>query len=216
MPFISKREATLITIITVFLIAGVVKGVIGLGLPTIAMGLLTLTMSPATAAGLLIIPSLATNIWQLLIGPAFLILIKRLWTLFIGIAVGTLFSGLPALTTTSAWTGPALGAALAIYGTWGLVAKKMPNPGRREKWLSPIIGYIAGSITAATGVFVIPAVPYLQSLQLNKNDLVQVLGLAFTVSTIALALKLSQGAELTMLTTGYLPWHLSLQLSVCI
>lgn len=84
MPFISKREATLITIITVFLIAGVVKGVIGLGLPTIAMGLLTLTMSLATAAGLLIIPSLATNIWQLLFGPAFLILIKRLWTFLSG------------------------------------------------------------------------------------------------------------------------------------
>ena len=38
-----------------------------------------------------------------------------------------------------------------------------------------------------TGVFVIPAVPYLQSLGLDKDDLVQALGLSFTVSTIALA-----------------------------
>lgn len=56
-------------IIGVFLLAGIVKGVIGLGLPTIAMGLLSTSMEPAAAASLLIIPSLITNIWQLLIGP---------------------------------------------------------------------------------------------------------------------------------------------------
>lgn len=53
------------------------------------------------------------------------------------------------------------------------------------------MGYITGVITAATGVFVIPAVPYLQTLKLNKNELIQALGLAFTASTVALAIKLS-------------------------
>jgi uncharacterized protein len=36
-------------------------------------------------------------------------------------------------------------------------------------------------------VFVIPAVPYLQAIGLQKDELVQALGLAFTVSTLALA-----------------------------
>ncbi|PWC16488.1 hypothetical protein DDT56_10090 [Brenneria corticis] len=182
--------------IFIFLIAGMVKGVIGLGLPTIAMGLLTLVMAPATAAGLLIIPSLATNIWQLLIGTDFFSLIKRFWTLLAGIFAGTLFSFLPELTSVSTWTGPALGMVLLAYGVWGLTAKKFPDPGRYEKWLSPLVGYITGCITAATGIFVIPAVPYLQSLRLNKNDLVQALGLAFTASTLALALQLAKGSEL--------------------
>jgi hypothetical protein len=42
-------------------------------------------------------------------------------------------------------------------------------------------------MTGATGVFVIPAVPYLGSLGLERDDLVQALGLSFTISTIALA-----------------------------
>lgn len=186
----------MITIMSVFLLAGIVKGVIGLGLPTISMGLLTVVMTPANAAGLLIIPSLVTNIWQLFIGPAFLSLIKRLWGFIAGIFIGTLFSVLPGLTSASSWTQAALGSILIVYGLWGLVAKKLPSPGKHEKWLSPLVGYITGAITAATGVFVIPAVPYLQSLQLNKNDLVQALGLAFTASTLALAMHLSLDSKL--------------------
>ncbi|HEY0438739.1 MAG TPA: sulfite exporter TauE/SafE family protein, partial [Xanthobacteraceae bacterium] len=47
-----------------FVLAGLVKGVIGMGLPTVAMGLLGLAMPPAQAAALLLIPSFVTNVWQ--------------------------------------------------------------------------------------------------------------------------------------------------------
>jgi uncharacterized membrane protein YfcA len=57
----------------------------------------------------------------------------------------------------------------------------------------PSIGALTGLVTAATGVFVIPAVPYLGALGLDKDDLIQALGLSFTVSTIALAAALAAG-----------------------
>lgn len=53
-----------------FLGAGLVKGVTGMGLPTVAMGLLGTVMPPAEAAAMLVIPSFVTNVWQLLAGPA--------------------------------------------------------------------------------------------------------------------------------------------------
>lgn len=91
---------------------------------------------------------------------------------------------------------PALGGVLIMYGLWGLWAKKIPLVSRKnEIWLSPTVGYITGLITAATGVFVIPAVPYLQSLKLNKDELIQALGLTFTASTVALAIKLSMDQQ---------------------
>ena len=58
-----------------------------------------------------------------------------------------------------------------------------------EPILGPIVGAITGLITAATGVFVIPAVPFLQGIGLEKEELVQALGLSFTVSTLALAVN---------------------------
>ena len=53
-----------------FLIAGAVKGVIDMGLATVAMGLLGLVVAPVEAAALLVVPSLATNVWQMVAGPA--------------------------------------------------------------------------------------------------------------------------------------------------
>ncbi|MFD1259521.1 sulfite exporter TauE/SafE family protein [Entomomonas asaccharolytica] len=192
----------ILIIILIFLLAGMIKGVIGLGLPTIAMGLLTLFFSPVTAAGLLIIPSLVTNIWQLWLGENFWPLFKRLWPMFMGIVIGTLWSILPPLTSSNAWVSAALGIILCLYGLWGIVGKKLPTAIKHEYWLSPLVGYITGTITAATGVFVLPAVPYLQTLHLNKNELVQALGLSFTASTIALAIQLFIQADLPTINYG--------------
>lgn len=170
-----------------FALAGMVKGVIGLGLPTVAVGLLVLVMTPAQAAAILVIPSLFTNIWQLLTGPSVAAASKRLWPMMIGICVGT-FLGIGFLT--GADPDPAiggLGGALILYGVTGLMGMRLTVPAGAEPWLSPLIGAGTGIVTGATGVFVIPAVPYLQSLGLEKDDLVQALGLSFTVSTVALA-----------------------------
>jgi len=173
-----------------FLLAGVVKGVIGMGLPTVAMGLLAVVLPPAEAAALLVIPSLVTNVWQLLAGPSFGALARRLWLMMAGIFAGTI-AGIGVLAGDKAGlAGIALGVALAIYAVVGLAGFKMAMPGRREIWLGPVIGATTGVVTGATGVFTIPVVPYLQAIGLERDDLIQALGLSFTVSTIALAIGL--------------------------
>ena len=81
-------DGTLIYIGFVFALAGFIKGVIGLGLPTISMGLLAVVMPPIEAAALLIIPSLLTNVWQMVDGPYVWGLLKRLGGMLIGMFVG--------------------------------------------------------------------------------------------------------------------------------
>ena len=158
-----------------------------MGLPTVAMGVLGTLLSPVTAAALLVVPSLVTNVWQLLAGPNFAALAKRLWPMMVAIAAGTvsgtalLASGDMRLTTC------ALGAALVLYAGYTLFARQILVPARHEAWLSLLIGVSTGTVAGGTGVFVMPAVPYLQALGLQKDDLVQALGLSFTVSTLALA-----------------------------
>ncbi|MBN9265741.1 MAG: sulfite exporter TauE/SafE family protein, partial [Hyphomicrobium sp.] len=58
-------ETSALFIAAVFVLAGLTKGVIGLGLPTISMGLLALVMPPVQAAALLALPSFVTNFWQM-------------------------------------------------------------------------------------------------------------------------------------------------------
>ena len=61
---------------------------------------------------------------------------------------------------------------------------------------------MTGIITAATGVFVIPAVPYLQAIGLEKDQLVQALGLSFTVSTLALVANIARAGALNVSILG--------------
>lgn len=173
-----------------FLLAGTVKGVVGMGLPTVAMGLLSLVMLPVQAAALLVVPSLVTNVWQLVLGPSLFVLFKRFATLLAGICLGTAI-GIGLLTggATPA-ASAALGAVLAVYGTFGLTSVRLAVSPQSEWWLAPVVGLMTGVLTGATGVFVIPAVPYFNSLNLDKDELIQTLGLSFTVSTLALAFAL--------------------------
>jgi hypothetical protein len=185
-----------------FLLAGFVKGVTGLGLPTVAIGLLSLAMSPADAAALLVVPSLVTNVWQLAAGPKFSPLLRRLWPMMLAICVGT-WAGSGLLVGSDAGRASAwLGVALAAYAITGLLKLQLRVPARVEPWLSPAIGGATGIVTAATGVLTIPAVPYLQALGLDRDDLVQALGLSFTVSTVALAADLAQAGVLPVSVAG--------------
>jgi uncharacterized membrane protein YfcA len=185
-----------------FALAGFIKGVIGLGLPTVSMGLLTVVMAPGEAASLLIVPSFITNVWQLVAGPRCAALARRLWPMMAGIAFGT-FAGAGFMRADKAGhAAVALGAALVTYAVIGLTAVRFSVSPTAERWLAPLTGAVTGSITAATGVFVIPAVPYLGALRLAKDDLIQALGLSFTVSTVALAAILAESGRLQGSTIG--------------
>ena len=191
-----------VTAILTFLLAGFTKGVIGLGLPTVAMGLLGLAMPPAKAAALLVVPSLVTNIWQLAAGPRFGALLRRFWPLLVGICLGT-WAGAGLLTADGTGLATAaLGVALVAYALLGLISPHLSIRQSAQPWLSPVVGAVTGLVAAATGVFVIPAVPYLNALALDKEDLVQALGLSFTVSTVALAVGLAHDGALPASIAG--------------
>lgn len=188
MPDLSITFLSAVT--ATFFAAGIVKGVTGMGLPTVAMGVLGVLTSPLTAASLLIAPSFVTNIWQLFAGPAFLPLLRRFWPMMAAIVAGTLLGSAWLARGDTGLTTKGLGAALILYAAYSLFARQLRVPEAMEPWLSPVIGAVTGLVTGSTGVFVIPAVPYLQALGLARDDLVQALGLSFTVSTIALAASL--------------------------
>ncbi|TCT00521.1 sulfite exporter TauE/SafE family protein [Aquabacter spiritensis] len=183
--------ALLLAVAATFFLAGLVKGVTGMGLPTVAMGALGALLSPVAAAALLVVPSLVTNVWQLFDGPRLAPLLARLWPMMAAIALGTLAGTSLLARGSTGLTTAALGIALIAYAAYSLLARQIRVPPRHEAWLAPVIGLTTGAVTGGTGVFVIPAVPYLQALGLAKDDLVQALGLSFTVSTLALGAGLA-------------------------
>ena len=185
-----------------FLLAGFVKGAVGLGLPTIAMGLLSLVMLPAHAAAVLFFPAFVTNVWQLLAGPDVRRVLRRLWLMMVCVCLFT-WVGFGAMVGDNPRIGAfALGLVLAVSSALTLANVRFHVAAKNEGWMSPLMGGITGLITGATGTFLFPSVPYMVALGMPKDELVQSLGLSALVSSFALGLALWLQGTLTMQVAG--------------
>jgi uncharacterized membrane protein YfcA len=193
-------DPLLYLIAAAFLLAGFVKGTIGMGLPTVAMGLLAVTMQPSRALAIVIVPAIVTNIWQTFVGPYLRDIIRRLWPLMVGTLIGIwLNSGM--LTGPYARYGAiVLGVLLVIYAIIGLSKFSFTVARSNEKWIGGVVGVITGVVSAATGVQVIPSMPFMQAIGMEKDELVQALGVFFTVATLALAFNLTAAGLLSAAT----------------
>src|ERR1700710_1509559 len=193
-------EHLLLLIAAAFLLAGFVKGVIGLGLPTVSMGLPAVTMQPSPALAFVIVPAIVTNIWQTFVGPYLRDIVRRLWPLMIGTVVG-IWSGAGLMTGPYARYGTIiLGILLLIYAIIGLRQIRFVVARAHEKWVGSIVGVATGLVSAATGVQVIPSMPFMQAIGMEKDELVQALGVFFTTATVALAFNLTSAGLLTAAT----------------
>jgi len=194
---------TILVIVGTFLIAGTIKGVIGLGLPTVSLALLTVTVGLPNAMALLLVPSLITNLWQAIVGGSGRAILRRLWP-FLLMATVTVWFGSTALTRVDlSLLSALLGALLVVYSTVNLAGLRFTITTRQELWVGPLAGLVNGILTGMTGSFVVPGVFFLQAIGLSRDMLIQAMGMLFTASTLALAVAL-QGNDLLTLELGTL------------
>ena len=188
---------TVLAILATFFVAGVVKGVIGLGLPSISLALLTVVINLPTSMALLIMPSLVTNIWQAIRGGKFLKILKPLWLLFLTSTL-TVWTGSKALAIVDLTLLSALlGSLLMSYAIVSLYGLRFNIKSRNEWWVGSLTGSVNGILTGMTGSFVVPGVFYLQSIRQEKDELIQSMGILFTTSTLALFFSLQTNEYLT-------------------
>jgi hypothetical protein len=195
-------EPFLILIAATFLLAGFVKGVIGLGLPTVSMGLLAVSMPPSRALAIVVVPAIVTNVWQTFVGPYLGDIIRRLWPLMVGTALGIWLNADMLTGPYANYSAIVLGLLLVIYAVVGLRKFTFSVARSNEKWIGGLVGLITGLVAAATGVQVLPSMPYMQAIGMEKDELVQALGVFFTVATLALAFNLTSAGLVTTATAA--------------
>ena len=199
---------TIAIVAAAFVLAGFVKGVIGMGLPTVSLALLAIALGLKEAMALMLIPSFVTNVWQGLAGGHFLSMLKRLWPLLLAACPAIWIGAGYLVRADSLHMAAVLGVMIFIYSALALWRVNVPAPGRHERWMSPLVGAVTGIVTGLTGSLVMPAVLYMQALQLNRNELVQAMGISFSVSTLVLGFALAGHSmlptELGLLSAGAL------------
>lgn len=188
-------ELQMLVIAGAFLVAGIAKGAIGIGLPPIAIGLMTLAVPLEDSLAIMTIPTLITNVWQAAYGGGFWRLFRRFWTLAVSAVVALLLVAATLGQLGSAYAAAWLGVMLALYAVVALLAWRPKVSPVTERWANPLIGISSGAIAGITGISAVPFLPYMQSLEINKDDLVQALGIMFIFLVGALFLALfRQGA----------------------
>ena len=181
---------TLILVAATFLLAGGVKGVIGLGLPTVSLAILTATVGLQPGMALLLVPSFVTNLWQAVVGGNFVEILKRTWFFLLMATVTVWIGGLVLVAVDVSWLSALLGLLLMMYSALSLSRTSVALPRAWESWVGPLAGTVNGVLAGMTGSFVVPGVLYLQAIGLPRDQLIQVMGMLFTVSTAALAISL--------------------------
>jgi uncharacterized protein len=189
-------EPMLLFIAAALLLAGFIKGVIGLGLPTVSIGLLAVTMQPSRAIAIVIVPAIVTNIWQTFAGPYLRDIVRRLWPLMAGTVIGIWLNAGMLAGPYARYGTIVLGVLLVIYAIVGLSKFDFNVARSNEKWIGGVVGLVTGAVSAATGVQVIPSMPFMQAIGMQKDALVQALGVFFTVATLALAFTLTSAGLL--------------------
>lgn len=192
-------DANVILIVAgTFVLAGMVKGVIGLGLPAVALGVLTVAFDLPGAMSLLLVPSFVTNLWQASAGGHGKAILLRLWP-FLVTATVTVWIGTQALTRVDVSLLTALlGVLLVTYSMVNLRGIRLTIPVRHETWVGTLVGAANGVLTGMTGSSVVPGVMFLQAIGLPRDMFIQAMGILFASSTLALAVALQKADILTI------------------
>lgn len=174
----------------VFFVAGIVKGMVGLGLPTITLAATSLVLPLSDMIALISLPTIVTNVWQAMVGGKFTKILRRQWPLMLPLMItlyGTVwFVGRKA----PQWAFLVLAAVLVIYSTLGLLRIRLRIHADLEKPLAPVIGVISGIVAGLVGVPIVPLMPYLQGLDVEPVEMVQTLGVVLCATSLVLTASL--------------------------
>lgn len=174
------------------LAGGLVKGVVGIGLPLVALPVMANFIPVPKAMALLLLSALATSVWQTFYGGRFTSTVKRFWPLMAGIAFGVSIS-VHALATFD---------IKVIYGILGAIVTTFASILQRrvvfsvapqaERWAAPLAGTLSGLIGGVSMLFGPTYAMYLSSVPLDKETFVAAISLTNLWATVVLAVAMAK------------------------
>jgi len=200
-----------------FFFAAFSKGITGMGFATTCLPIIALAMGLEVALPLVLVPSVASNIIVQIEVGHFRESMRRFWPMVVAAMIGVVI-GLVLLTwMETRAAGAALGVVLFVYGLFALKTPNLTLPPHLEKPLGPVTGLTTGVINGLTGSQLMPVLPYLMALHLDRDRFVQAINCSFTASSLVMAIGLSKIGLMTVETAlistiGIIPVWIGLKL----
>lgn len=180
--------ALLLIALVVYLLAGTVKGVVGIGLPTAAIGMMSQLIQPGTAIALVIIPMIVTNIWQVYRCGQVRSSIRRYWRFMLSLAVVISVSSRFATQVSQSALMLVMGITIVIFSLDTLWRKPWVLPASYDRITQYLAGIAGGVMGGFAGIWSPPMVGYLLAIGVDRDEFVRALGLLILVGSVFLGI----------------------------
>jgi len=203
-------EPTSLFILFALIFSAFIKGSLGLGFSTICLAILVNVIDLKTAISIVILPSLVSNIMVMFEAGNVRISLHTFWLMLLMTIPGMLI-GLQLLRQSdNSQSVTILALVLLIYGCWGWLNRQFQIPKRFIPRLNPFVGLLTGMVNGATGSQIFPVMPYLLSINISKDVLVQTINISFTLCSLIMLVSLNQlnalnTASIVTYSLGILP-----------
>ncbi|ASJ72978.1 hypothetical protein IMCC3135_14465 [Granulosicoccus antarcticus IMCC3135] len=176
----------MLSAVAIYFVAGVIKGMLGIGFPTAAVSLLAQVTDARTAISLVVIPMVVTNAWQVWRSRRVSWVLKSFWLLLVVMLVLTaLFSQVSVLVPVALLTG-VLGLIVTVYSASSLYRPIFFIPDRLDRIAQVTAGVSAGIMAGLVGVWAPPILIYLNARRISKEAFVATTGVLMCLGSIVL------------------------------
>jgi len=177
-------------ILGTYLFAAIAKGVTGLGFSTTCLPILALLVGLKDALPLVLIPSVFSNIVVMRQAGRFGETVKRFWPMFLSLLPGLALGLWTLAYIDGRLAGAILGVMMLVWCTFTFAKPELSIAAKWERSLGPISGFITGLINGVTGSQVMPMVPFVMMLRLERNLFIQAVNCSFTLSSLVMVVGL--------------------------
>lgn len=189
---------TLAFIAASFFLAGAVKGAVGMGLPTMSLGLMTLLIEPRMAITLVLIPMMATNAWQVYRAGETLAALKRYAVFATSLMICVALSVWLTFGAPEQLLMGIMGVAILVFVAVN-ASKWAPHiPAHRDRAAQIIAGTAAGIMGGITSVWAPPMAIYLAARRTPKEEFVRATGLLILLGSLPLAIGYIRQGYMTL------------------
>lgn len=182
----------------VFLLAGTVKGGIGIGLPTTVIAILSIFVDPRLAVALGLMPIILSNLWQAYREGEWRRTLARFWPYAATLAVALFLASNLAVDADAGTILLTTGVGIAVFAGVSLIRRPPPVPERWERTAQVVAGVASGVMGGFTGLWAPPLVILLLALRLDKSDFVRATGLLLFMGGIPLLAGYALGGLITL------------------
>lgn len=179
-------QTIIIAATAVFLLAGIIKGTIGLGLPTTSVGLMASLIDPRLAIALVVVPMLITNFWQILRSGHIVRTIERYGWFGVTLAVSLLVVAVIAGRVSGDTLAIAIGSVITIFSLSNLFLQVPELPDRLDRIAQVGAGLLSGIFGGLTSIWSPPMIAYFLSRRLDKDEFVRASGLLLFLGSLPL------------------------------